>query len=152
MKRTAVLLERAFLEHANPPGHPERAERIAVLLEALNETPDDCIVRIPPRPATIDEILAAHTKEHVERIAATTGVATTPFDADTQAGPRTYETALLAAGGFLAVLDAVVEGRADNGLALVRPPGHHAESNRAMGFCFFNNVAVGRGTCAGTTV
>jgi acetoin utilization deacetylase AcuC-like enzyme len=143
MRRTAVLLERAFLEHENPPGHPERADRIAVLLDALEQLPDEGVVRIAPRPATLDELRAVHTREHIARIAATAGVAHTPFDADTQAGPRTYEIALLAAGGFLEVLDAILDGRADNGLALVRPPGHHAESDRAMGFCFFNNIAIG---------
>ena len=143
MRRTAVLLERAYLRHENPPGHPERTERIGVLLEAFDGRADDAVVRVSPRPATVDEVRAVHTAEHVERIAATAGVPFTPFDADTQAGPHTHETALLAAGGLLAVLDAVMEGRADNGLALVRPPGHHAESNRAMGFCFYNNIAIG---------
>jgi acetoin utilization deacetylase AcuC-like enzyme len=141
MKRTAVLVDRTYLEHENPPGHPERADRIGVLLQALDGAPNT--PRVEPHPATLDQIHAVHTKEHVARIAATEGRERTIFDADTQTSPRTYETALLAAGGFLAVLDAILDDRADNGIALVRPPGHHAESNRAMGFCFFNNVAVG---------
>jgi acetoin utilization deacetylase AcuC-like enzyme len=65
------------------------------------------------------------------------------MDADTVAGPKTWETALLAAGGFLESLDRVMDGTVRNAIALVRPPGHHAEASRAMGFCFFNNAAIG---------
>jgi len=142
VKRTAVLLDRAYLDHQNPPGHPERSGRIAALLEAFADVDGEGIVRVDPRPATDDELRFVHTEAHIARVAATAGVALTVFDADTSAGPRTYETARLAAGGLLEVVDRVMDGGADNGLALVRPPGHHAETERVMGFCFFNNVAV----------
>jgi acetoin utilization deacetylase AcuC-like enzyme len=143
MKRTALLLDRRFLEHRTLPGHPERPERIEVLLGALETADEEGLVRIAPRPATREELLAAHAEEHLARVADTAGRELTEFDADTSAGPGSHETALHAAGGFLEVLDAILDGRAENGLALVRPPGHHAESNRVMGFCLYNNIAVG---------
>jgi len=83
-----------------------------------------------------------HTDEHVARVAATHG-RRVQFDPDTAAGPRSYEAALLAAGCVVEAVDRVLEGEADRAFCAVRPPGHHAEAGRAMGFCLFNNVAVG---------
>jgi acetoin utilization deacetylase AcuC-like enzyme len=143
MRQTALLVDPRYAEHRNPAGHPERSERIEALLSLAEDPGRDGIVPVAARPATRDEILAVHTAAHFDRVAATAGVERTVFDADTSASPRTFETALLACGGLLAVVDAVMAGSADNGCALVRPPGHHAESGRIMGFCFFNNVAVG---------
>jgi acetoin utilization deacetylase AcuC-like enzyme len=142
MLRTALLIDPRYMEHRNSPGHPECPERIEALLEVVRNPGRDGIVRVEPRPATPEEILRAHTSEHFERVKATAGIPHTFFDADTSACASTFEIALLAAGGLLAVVDAILEARADNGFAFVRPPGHHAESARVMGFCFFNNVAV----------
>jgi acetoin utilization deacetylase AcuC-like enzyme len=141
--RSALLLDSRFGDHAGEPGHPESPDRIVRLLPLRDDPGRAGTVPVEPRPATRDEILAAHTAAHLERVAATEGFPRTFFDADTSAGPLSYRTALLAAGGVIEVLDAVLDGRADNGLALVRPPGHHAERDRVMGFCLFNNVAVG---------
>jgi acetoin utilization deacetylase AcuC-like enzyme len=102
----------------------------------------DALVKIEPRAATIEEICAVHDRRYVDQVRATAGKSHTYFDADTQATSRSYETALLSAGGLLELIDQMISGKLDNGFAMVRPPGHHAEADRAMGFCFFNNVAV----------
>ena len=139
----ALVLDPRFREHRTPPGHPERPERIAALLPLLDEVEERGLLLVPPRPATREEIVAVHEPAHWDRVAASAMVAHTIFDPDTSAGSRSFEVALLAAGGFLALIDTIMDGRAERGLALVRPPGHHAETCRAMGFCLFDNVAVG---------
>jgi len=142
MKRTALLADPRGLEHENPPGLPETPDRLRALLALAANPGRGGIVPVDSRPATRDEILAVHTEAHWDRIAASEGQ-TVQYDSDTHASPHSFDVALLAAGGVIEALAAVREGRADNALALVRPPGHHAESDRAMGFCLFNNVAVG---------
>ena len=88
--------------------------------------------------------MRVHTPEHIASVAATAG-RTVRFDPDTEAGPRSYEAALLAAGAVVDAVDRVLDGDLERAFCAVRPPGHHAEADRAMGFCLFNNVAVGRG-------
>lgn len=143
MLKTGYVIDERYEAHRVAANHPERPERIRVLLETLAHYRREGLVRIEPRPATDAEILTNHSRDLVDEVRATAGKTSHVFDADTQACASTYETAGLAVGGLLALLDAVMEGRADNGFALVRPPGHHAEADRAMGFCFFNNVAIG---------
>ncbi len=142
MNRTALLADARFGNHVNPPGEPERVERNDRALDVAARPGRDRIVRVEPRPATRDEILGAHAESHFEKVAASAGREHTRFDADTSAGPASFETAMLAAGGVLETVEAVRSGRAENGIALVRPPGHHAEADAVMGFCLFNNVAV----------
>lgn len=141
VSQTGVVIDPRYQEHDTGDGHPERPERIAVLLPTLRAA----VARypeIPPRAASPDEIGWVHDGAHIERVAATQRLQHFAFDADTPTSPRSYATACLAAGGVLALLDAIVAGQIENGFAFVRPPGHHAERDRAMGFCLFNNVAI----------
>ncbi len=101
------------------------------------------MVDVKPRPATREEVETTHAPAYIDRIASTSGKVHARLDLDTSTSAKSYEAALLAAGGFCELIEAVWKGRLDNGFALVRPPGHHAERDRAMGFCLFNNVAIG---------
>jgi acetoin utilization deacetylase AcuC-like enzyme len=136
-----VVVDEAFLEHRNPPGHPERPERIHALLEIVGSLPSS-VVRIPPFSVDETQILAVHTKEHVDRIAATAVREESMLDPDTYTSACSYETARLAAGSAVRLVEAIFDFEIEAGFAMVRPPGHHATPNRAMGFCLFNNVAV----------
>lgn len=142
MNRTGFVIDPRFLEHDTGRGHPERPQRIATLLDWLGSAPRP-YVRLEPRLASGDDIALVHDGAYVADVEKTRKREWFAFDADTPTSPQSYETALLAAGGFLALLDAIVARDLDNGFAFVRPPGHHAERAQAMGFCLFNNVAVG---------
>jgi acetoin utilization deacetylase AcuC-like enzyme len=129
-----------FAEHTTPPGHPESPERAEVFAAvAASAAAAGRKVR-PPRAATRTELLRAHTEAHVRAIEATAGQATM-LDPDTFTSPESYEVACLAAG---AAVDAATTAwrTGEAAVALVRPPGHHALPDRAMGFCLFNNIAV----------
>jgi acetoin utilization deacetylase AcuC-like enzyme len=130
-----------FADHQMPPGHPERVERAEVMDVVASRWLERGGEVVEPHPATRDELLRIHAPEYVDRVAATAGRAVA-LDPDTYTSPDTYATALLAAGAALGAVDLVMGGRATAVLAMVRPPGHHAERARAMGFCLFNNVAV----------
>jgi acetoin utilization deacetylase AcuC-like enzyme len=132
-----------FREHDAGPGHPERPERLEALRRGLREAGLEHRLVLPEPPAaTPEQLQRVHSAAHVARIAATSG-RSVRFDADTQAGPHSYEAALLAAGAVVDAVDRVLDGKLERAFCAVRPPGHHAESERAMGFCLFNNVAVG---------
>jgi acetoin utilization deacetylase AcuC-like enzyme len=140
MADTGFVLDQRFMAHDTGYGHPERAERIQVLLASVTERPG--LHRIAPRAATGDEVTLVHDESHFENVASTSGLERYSFDADTPASAGSFDAACLAVGGLLGLCDEVVGGSARNGFAFVRPPGHHAERGRAMGFCLFNNVAV----------
>jgi acetoin utilization deacetylase AcuC-like enzyme len=129
-----------FVEHTTPPGHPERPERAEVFdLVAASHRRHGGAVR-EPRAATRSELARIHTSEYLDHIAATAGRATM-LDADTFTSPESHEIALLAAGAAIdAARHAWQTGEA--AMAMVRPPGHHAEPDRAMGFCLYNNIAI----------
>lgn len=97
---------------------------------------------VAPRMATVEELAWVHTREHIDRIARSAQRPLTSFDLDTQATEKSYDVARLAAGGVFALLDEIWAGRGKRGFACVRPPGHHAEPGKAMGFCLFNNIAL----------
>jgi acetoin utilization deacetylase AcuC-like enzyme len=127
----------------NQPGHPEhagRAQAIWQLLEAENSLSE--VVTVAAQPATVKQLARVHSLNMVERVRAAVLSGRGHLDADTYVTSASYDEALLAAGGACAAVDAIMTGRAGNGLAVVRPPGHHAESQRPGGFCLFNNIAV----------
>jgi acetoin utilization deacetylase AcuC-like enzyme len=140
--RVLLYDDPVFREHDAGHGHPERPERLDAVRRGLREAGLEARLRSArPRDATRDELRRVHTEAHVERVAATAG-RTVRFDADTHAGPGSYAAALKAAGAAVEAVDRVLAGEAERALCVVRPPGHHAEADRAMGFCLFNNVAV----------
>ncbi|HLK11211.1 MAG TPA: histone deacetylase [Candidatus Binatia bacterium] len=137
---TGIVLDRRMLAHDPGHGHPERADRLRVLLDRFEGARG--LVRLGARPASEEELARVHAPALVERVAATAGRPAVRFDPDTATSAGSWEAARLAAGALLELCDAVVDGQVDSGFALVRPPGHHAERAHAMGFCLFNNVAV----------
>ena len=142
MLRTGLVADSRCLDHQVPLGHPERPARLETLLELADSFPSDGPVRLSPREARPEEILAVHSAPHLDLVAGSSGQSGYDFDPDTYASAGSYQAALVAAGGLLTVSEAIMRGEIDNGFALVRPPGHHAERDRAMGFCLFNNIAI----------
>ena len=137
---TGLMFDDRMIAHDPGAGHPERPDRLRVLHDRWRD--DATVVRIGARAASEEELARVHDPHHVERVTATAGRPRVVFDADTSTSAASAEAARLAAGGLVELCTAVADGQVDNGFALVRPPGHHAEQARAMGFCLFNNVAV----------
>ena len=143
MRKTAIFRDPLFLEHMKDLPHIESADRLAVLYEELDRPEHQGRYLFPafaPAPHAVLEL--NHAPEYVRRLAASKGKPQVVLDPDTQTTARSYEAASLAAGAAVAAVEMAVSGTIDNAFCLVRPPGHHAEHNRAMGFCLFNNVAV----------
>ena len=141
----AVLEDPRFRAHEGPAGHPERPERLAAVAEALEgerASGELALDARPPRPAEDPELLRVHDAGHLARLAEAEQQAPVRLDADTFFSERSLEVARLAAGGVIDLARAVARGDHASGLAAVRPPGHHAEPSRAMGFCLLNNVAL----------
>ena len=141
---TGVVRHDMYKQHLADYPHVESPQRLEVIYDMLDGADMATkFVTIPPRPATREELAWVHTKSHIQRVAATDGKPHVSLDPDTQTTPLSYQAAKLAAGGLFSLIDKIFDGTVRNGFALVRPPGHHAEHNRAMGFCLFNNVAFG---------
>jgi len=142
MLKTALIADRRYLNHFAGRRHPERPERVKVMLE-MAETLDRSSTHLQsPREATTDEIALCHDRSYIATIERTAHFEHCDLDPDTHTCADSFKTAMLAAGGVLTAVEAVADGAADNAFAIVRPPGHHALPARAMGFCFFNNVAI----------
>jgi acetoin utilization deacetylase AcuC-like enzyme len=130
-----------FVEHVTPPGHPERPERAAVMNAVASRWRERGCEIVAPRAATREQLARVHDTAYIQRIADTSGQAIA-LDPDTYTSPESYDVALLAAGAAVDAVERAIAAPDTTTLALVRPPGHHAERDRAMGFCLFNNVAV----------
>jgi acetoin utilization deacetylase AcuC-like enzyme len=143
MAKTAVVVDKEYLKHQPGESHPERPERIKVLLDLAGGLDAAKYQLLPPQPAKRGDIAATHGEEHVKLIEATAQHNRYALDGDTITCRDSFAVSLLAVGGFIGLLDAVAANDCRNGFALVRPPGHHALRNRAMGFCLFNTMAIG---------
>lgn len=138
----AVVDDPSFDEHRPPGSHPERPERlVAARRGADNVTARSGRVDVPARTATDDEIVRVHHERYVDRLGRTAG-RWFDWDADTYAAPGSVDAARRAAGGAIELVNELVSGRQSRGVALLRPPGHHAGPGGAMGFCLLNNVAL----------
>jgi len=140
-RSVGVIQDSRYREHRAPEGHPERPDRLAAV-EAAIASRSESLSHLAPRQAGDEEILRIHQRAHLESVSAAVRRAPTQLDPDTYVSPRSLEIARLAAGGSIELARAVARGDLTAGLAAVRPPGHHAEAHRAMGFCLFNNVAI----------
>jgi acetoin utilization deacetylase AcuC-like enzyme len=141
MTPTLLLTDPLFLRHDPGAEHPERPARLARILDLLDRKPIHGAELRAPRPATEEELAAVHTPRLREYLRALRGRYEV-IDPDTVTSPDSYDAAVLAAGASVQAVEEVLAGRARNAFALVRPPGHHAEPDRAMGFCLFNNAAI----------
>ena len=142
--KTGIVCHDLYKEHLAGFSHVESPQRLEVIYNMLDDADmEGQFVTISPRPATYEELSLVHSQDHIEKVAGTDGKALLWLDPDTQTTPLSYQAAILAVGGLFALVDNIIDGAVENGFALVRPPGHHAEKDRAMGFCLFNNVALG---------
>ncbi len=140
MKTVGFIYHDMFLRHEMPPGHPESKDRLVFITEALKKSGMwEQITHITPEKADRADIVAVHSASYFDKILSFTGY----FDADTFVSDDSVEAALYAAGAVKVAIDGCAKKELDRAFCAVRPPGHHAESDRAMGFCIFNNIAVG---------
>ncbi len=142
---TAFLSHPACLRHDTGPDHPETASRLSAIADRLLASGLSGILQNHDSPAaTREQLLRVHDAAYIDAIERSMPASDfARLDADTIVSPGSFDAALRAAGAVIAAVDLVMEGAADNAFCAVRPPGHHAERNEAMGFCLFNNVAVG---------
>jgi acetoin utilization deacetylase AcuC-like enzyme len=143
MAKTGVVVDAEYLKHEPGEFHPERPERIQVLLDLADQLDREKFQILPPEAAARSDIEACHGAEYVDLVQSTSRVNQYALDGDTVTSRDSFGVGLLAVGGFLRLLDAIAAGESRNGFALVRPPGHHALRDRAMGFCLFNTIAIG---------
>lgn len=142
--KTALIHHPVYQKHNTGIGHPEMPLRYDVVMDALREDDEfwQSLTEISPEKASKGLIQAAHTPQHFKRVEGAIEHGLDRLDADTTISMQSFDAALYAAGGAVAAVDAVMEGGAKNAFVAVRPPGHHATAEHAMGFCIFNNVAV----------
>ena len=140
---TLLLSHPACLEHLTPPGHPERPDRLRAVEQALEAEKFQTLERVQAPAASLDIIALCHPMDYISEIRdATPKQGMVRLDADTSMSPGTFEAAIRAAGGAVHAVDEVLGKRAQNAFVATRPPGHHAETARPMGFCLFDNAAI----------
>jgi acetoin utilization deacetylase AcuC-like enzyme len=140
---TLLLSHPACLDHVTPPGHPERSDRLRAINQVLGEDRFDALVRGEAPEGSLDDVLLCHKEHYVtelRHVAPSSGMVY--IDGDTSMSPGTWEAVMRGVGGAVAATEAVMNGEHRNAFVAVRPPGHHAEIGKPMGFCFFDNVAI----------
>jgi acetoin utilization deacetylase AcuC-like enzyme len=140
---TLLLTHPAFLDHKTPPGHPERADRLRAVNQVLARESYARLERGEAPMGDLDLVTLCHNEHYVEElrhVAPASGIVY--IDGDTSMSPGTWEAVMRGVGGAVAATDAVMSGTHNNAFVAVRPPGHHAEINKSMGFCFFDNAAI----------
>jgi acetoin utilization deacetylase AcuC-like enzyme len=142
--KTAIVHHPIYAKHETGLGHPETPRRYQTVINALRADEEfwNTLIEIKPEKAQQGLIQAAHTKEHFRRVENAFAAGHDRLDADTVISMQSFDAAMFGAGGACRAVDAVMNGEADNAFVAVRPPGHHATAEHAMGFCLFNNVAV----------
>jgi acetoin utilization deacetylase AcuC-like enzyme len=140
--KAGLVYDPIYLEH-DTGDHVENPRRLVEAMSYLKETGiKEKLTCLPPRPASLEELEMIHAPEYISYVKSKAEKGGGWLDPDTVMSPKSYEAALYAAGGLMVAVEEVMKGGLDNAFALVRPPGHHAIHDRAMGFCIFNNVAI----------
>ena len=140
--KVGLVYDPIYLEH-DTGDHVENSRRLVAAMSCLKETGiKRQLTCLPPRPASLEELEMIHTPEYISYAKSKAEKGGGWLDPDTVMSPKSYEAALYAAGGLMVAVEAVMKGEEDSAFALVRPPGHHAIHDRAMGFCIFNNMAI----------
>ena len=141
-KEIGIVYHPNFFIHTND-SHPEKKERLQAILSLFKQDNlFEKLEQLAPQPATVDEVAKVHTKQHIDHVQDLCLRQKSQLDADTYLTPQSYDVALLSAGAALTAMRAVMRGKLKVAFSLGRPPGHHAEPHRAMGFCLFNNGAI----------
>jgi acetoin utilization deacetylase AcuC-like enzyme len=140
---TLLITHPACLDHRTPAGHPERPDRLRAIAQALDADAFKPLARLEAPAAALETIALCHPMDYVTAVRdATPQQGLTQLDADTTMSPGSFEAALRATGGVVHAVDQVMTGKAANAFVAIRPPGHHAETARPMGFCLFNSAAI----------
>jgi acetoin utilization deacetylase AcuC-like enzyme len=143
MSKTGLVYHPDYLKHITGKEHPENPQRLKAILSSLEKSGlIDRLYKIEAKHSTLEWVEKVHSKTYIQQIENAGKKGAVLMDSDTMVGPDSYEVALLAVSGVLAACDAVISGKVKNAFCAVRPPGHHAEREKAMGFCLFNNVAI----------
>jgi len=143
--RTAIIYSQKYLEHRAKGGYPEKPERLIAIMNGIRKSHlfgNNNIVLIEPKCASIEDLQLVHTREHIDRVRAICETGGGLIGEETPVSERSFEVAMLAAGGAIEAARVIVSGEYNSAFALVRPPGHHAGPNYSLGFCIFNNVAL----------
>jgi acetoin utilization deacetylase AcuC-like enzyme len=141
-QRVTILADERMRLHSAGPEHPERPARLEAIEAELARANIAGVRFVKPHPAPREAIVRVHDERYVRFIDSLRGIESMRLDADTAVSPHSVEAAYLAAGAAIDAVNAVMRGESESSFALVRPPGHHAEHDRAMGFCLFNNIAI----------